>query len=326
MVEYLCYRCGYVGKQKIHLKNHLNRKNVCKPVLDDIDVEEIKKFYDFEILENSLQITPNHSKITPKYSKIAPNHSKCITPNNSKSLHFVQKITPNNSKSLHFENNKTTCEYCLREYTRKDNLTKHLKTCKKKKEAESLVVIQNEEITKMKQEIEMLKKCKSVVNNNNTNNSTTTNSNNNNTNMINNIHINNYGDENLKHLRSKDFANLLSGIYSAVPKLIEKIHFDPEHPENQNIKFTNKKFPYLKVMKDDKWQLVNKKHELLDLIDSKYFMLKERYYAILEKKKYKLTDFQRTKIDEFMDKYNYEDKKMMIDLIERTELMLLNNS
>ena len=325
MVEYLCYRCGYIGKQKIHLKNHLNRKNICKPVLDDITIEDIKKFYNFEILEDLLQITPNHSEITPNYSKIAPNQSKCITPNNSKSLHFVQKITPNNSKSLHFENNKTTCEYCLRTYTRKDNLTKHLKTCKKKKEAESLVVIQNEEITKMKQEIEMLKKCKSVVNNN-TNNSTTTNSNNNNTNMINNIHINNYGDENLKHLRSKDFANLLSGIYSAVPKLIEKIHFDPEHPENQNIKFTNKKFPYLKVMKDDKWQLVNKKHELLDLIDSKYFMLKEKYYAILEKKKYKLTDLQRTKIDEFMDKYNYEDKRMMIDLIERTELMLLNNS
>ena len=55
-------------------------------------------------------------------------------------------------------------------------------------------------------------------------------------------------------------------------------------------------------------------------------MLKEKYYAILEKKKYKLTDLQRTKIDEFMDKYNYEDKRMMIDLIERTELMLLNNS
>ena len=326
MVEYTCFRCEYTTKHRNSFKNHLNRKNVCKPVLDTIDVEEIKKFYGFEILENSLQITPNHSKITSNHSKNAPNHFKCITPNNSKSLHFVQKITPNNSKSLHFENNKTTCEYCLRTYTRKDNLTKHLKTCKKKKMAESLVVIQSEEITKMKQEIEMLKKCKGVVNNNTNNNSTTTNSNNNNTNMINNIHINNYGDENLKHLRSKDFANLLSGIYSAVPKLIEKIHFDPEHPENQNIKFTNKKFPYLKVMKDSKWQLVNKKHELLDLIDSKYFMLKERYYAILEKKKYKLTDLQRTKIDEFMDKYNYEDKRMMIDLIECTELMLLNNS
>ena len=43
-------------------------------------------------------------------------------------------------------------------------------------------------------------------------------------------------------------------------------------------------------MKDDKWQLVNKKHELLDLIDNKCFMLKEKYYAILEKKKYNITE------------------------------------
>ena len=331
MVEYTCFRCEYTTKHRNSFKNHLNRKNVCKPVLDTIDVEEIKKFYGFEILENSLQITPNHSKITPKYSKNAPNHSKCITPNNSKSLHFVQKITPNNSKSLHFENNKTTCEYCLRTYTRKDNLTKHLKTCKKKKDAEMLVVSQSEKIMKMEKEIEELKNLNkttnNIKNNNIKNNNVTNNSNNNTNNTINNtININNYGDENLKHLRSKDFASLLGGIYSAVPKLIEKIHFDPNHPENQNIKFTNRKLPYLKVMKDSKWQLVNKKHELLDLIDNKCFMLKEKYYAILEKNKYNITETHKQKIDEFMDKYNEDDKKIMIDLIERTELMLLNNS
>ena len=87
----------------------------------------------------------------------------------------------------------------------------------------------------------------------------------------------------MKHLRSKDFANLLDGIYSAVPKLIEKIHFDPEHPENQNIKYTNQKSPYMKIIKDNKWQFVSKKEELLDLIDNKCFMLKEKYYGILEK-------------------------------------------
>ena len=64
--------------------------------------------------------------------------------------------------------------------------------------------------------------------------------------------------------------------------------------------------------------------ELLDLIDDKCFMLKEKYYNILEKKKYTITEAHRDKIEEFMEKYNEEDKKMMIDLIERTELMLLN--
>ena len=127
-------------------------------------------------------------------------------------------------------------------------------------------------------------------------------------------------------MKTKDFANLLSGIYGAVPKLIEQIHFDPKHPENQNIKFTNKKLPYLKVMKDNKWQLVNKKHELLDMIDNKCFMLKEKYYNILEKKKYNITETQRDIIEKFMKKYNEDDKKVMLDLIERTELMLLNNS
>ena len=182
-----------------------------------------------------------------------------------------------------------------------------------------LVINQNEEMNKMKKEIEELKKINIHTQNNITNN-------NHNINNSKNIYINNYGDENLKHLRSKDFANLLNGIYSAVPKLIEKIHFDPEHPENQNIKYTNKKSPYMKVIKDSKWQFVNKKEELLDLIDNKCFMLKEKYYDILEKKKYKITDVHRDKIEEFMEKYNEEDKKMMIDLIERTELMLLNKS
>ena len=79
-------------------------------------------------------------------------------------------------------------------------------------------------------------------------------------------------------------------------------------------------------MKNNKWQFVNKKEELLDLIDNKCFILNEKYYAILEKKKYKINDEQRNKIEEFMEKYHEDDKKMTLDLIERTELMLLNNS
>ena len=205
------------------------------------------------------------------------------------------------------------------------HLRRHEKNCKKKIEAETLVINQNEEIIKMKKESENMKKEIENLKNYKiqTQNNITTNNNINNSKTI---YINNYGNENLKHLRSKDFAGLLNGIYGAVPKLIEKIHFDPKHPENQNIKFTNRKLPYLKIMKDDKWQLVNKKHELLDLIDAKCYMLKEKYYNILEKKKYKITDVQRDKIDKFMKQYNEEDKKIMLDLIERTELMLLNNS
>tara|TARA_Y100000589_G_scaffold297962_1_gene306139 strand:- start:232 stop:432 length:201 start_codon:yes stop_codon:yes gene_type:complete len=45
-----------------------------------------------------------------------------------------------------------------------------------------------------------------------------------------------------------------------------------------------------------------------------------------EKNKYNINEFQKNKIEEFMDKYNEDDKMVMLDLMERTELMLLNNS
>ena len=215
---------------------------------------------------------------------------------------------------------KASCEFCLKTFSRNSNLTKHLKTCKKKKESESLVINQTEKMIKMEKEIEELKNFKIQTQNNTTNNTNSYNTTNNT------ININNYGNENLKHLRSKDFAGLLQGIYGAVPNLIKKIHFDPKHPENQNIKFTNKKLPYLKIMKEDKWQLVQKKYELLDLIDAKCYMLKEKYYNILKKNKYNISDVQKNKIETFIKQYKEDDKKLMLNLIERTELMLLNNS
>ena len=47
MVEYKCNRCGYNAKQKINLMRHLNRKNICEPLLEDISIEEMKNYYGF---------------------------------------------------------------------------------------------------------------------------------------------------------------------------------------------------------------------------------------------------------------------------------------
>jgi hypothetical protein len=216
------------------------------------------------------------------------------------------------------------CDFCNKNFTRSTGVTKHLKTCKIKK-AQEVEVNQNEKIIKMEKKIKELEDFKIQTQNNTTNTTNTTNNNNSHNTINNTIHINNYGNENLKHLKSKDFIGLLNGIYSAVPKLIEKIHFDPKHPENQNIKYPNMNKPFLKIMKDDKWQFVNKTDELLDLIDAKCFMLKDKYYEILEKKKYNITDTQREKIEEFMKKYHEEERETTKELLKRTELMLLNN-
>lgn len=40
---YQCYRCGYENTNKSNLIRHLNRKNVCKPVKRNIDLENCKE-------------------------------------------------------------------------------------------------------------------------------------------------------------------------------------------------------------------------------------------------------------------------------------------
>ena len=62
MVLYECFRCGYNTKLKGNMKHHLNRKNVCEPILDDIDIEEIKKHYGFENYLNPSKTLQIHSK------------------------------------------------------------------------------------------------------------------------------------------------------------------------------------------------------------------------------------------------------------------------
>ena len=49
MVNYKCFRCGYETKHKANFITHLNRKNTCNPILDDICVEEIKKWYNIDV-------------------------------------------------------------------------------------------------------------------------------------------------------------------------------------------------------------------------------------------------------------------------------------
>ena len=70
-----------------------------------------------------------------------------------------------------------------------------------------------------------------------------------------------------------------------------------------------------KIMKDDKWETVDKKSELLDLIDNKCFLLREKYYNILKKNKYNISENQKKQIDQFLDQYHEDDKQTLIDII-----------
>ena len=60
MVYYECQRCGYNTTLRGNIKQHLNRKNICEPILDNISIEEMKEIYN---LNETSKITLNNSNI-----------------------------------------------------------------------------------------------------------------------------------------------------------------------------------------------------------------------------------------------------------------------
>jgi len=297
MVYYECQRCGYNTTLKGNIKHHLNRKNICKPVLSYISIYDMKSIYDLNLNEKN----PNDSKMNPIESILNPNESK-------------------------YELNKFICDYCCKFYSTNSNLYKHLKICKEKKksnEQNKITLLEKEKEELLKTVEKLLIECSNKSNNStiNSNNSNNTNSNN----TKNTIIINNYGDENTKYITKEYIVNLLANKpFKAIPEMIKHTHFNKEHPENQNIKITNKKEPYVKIMKDNKWEYQDRKNTITDLIDKQHIKISDESVEKKIEKKCSIT--QKNNIERCNDLYVNEDEDYLKRLYNESELVVLNNS
>ena len=130
--------------------------------------------------------------------------------------------------------------------------------------------------------------------------------------------INNYGSENLEYISDNIFKKLLNKPASAITKLIELKHFNPNHPENHNVKITNIHDKYAKIYQDKKWLIKHKKDVVEELVENGYADfeefkdLNEDELAEKIKEKYKL--MQR----------NYNDNFEKI--CENSEITIINKS
>lgn len=298
---YNCVRCGYETKHKGHFKNHLNRKIKCIYVLEDITINDIKAYYSLDLDK----MNPNESKLNPNESKLNPIESK------------------NKLDNL-------KCKYCCKFYSTNSNLHKHLKICKIKKktdEQHKITLLEKDkeelietvekliiECSNMKNLLESKEnyKSKNIINSNNTNSNNT-------------IIINNYGEEDTKYITKEFIVNLLSNKpFKAIPEMIKYTHFNTEHPENQNIKITNKKEPYVKVLKDNKWEYHDRKNTITDLIDKQHLKITDEK---IEKKIEKhCSNIQKNNIERCNDLYINENEDYLKRLYNESELVVINNS
>ena len=213
------------------------------------------------------------------------------------------------------------CSKCEKEFSRQDNLKRHMeRRCVKKPENtnfEQMFKIMQDEHAKEKEELKqqidlLLDKVGNISVENKTYNTTINNT----------IVLNNFGQEDMSHISNVFKTKLLKIPYGMIPKIIEYIHFNDEKPENKNIILPNSRDNKLKIFKNNRWIYKDKTDTLNDIIDRNYYILDEHF------DNQDLSNLNNT------EKENYTKFKQLLEEGEKTtietlkkdcELILLNN-
>jgi hypothetical protein len=263
-----------------------------------------KKYnYDKHLLSNKHKLVKSKSVVSPGKSKVSPDP--------------VQSIPIVNS----LENENFSCKYCGQKYKHKQSVTKHIKYSCTKNKTEDLTELvrllnlqleqqKNEFETKLQSQTKQIEKLMDKLEINNY-----TNSNNTTINVTNNINLLNYKDTDTSHLTNNDYKKCLEQASRCVLKLIEKVHFNPDKPENMNIYISNMKNNYMMMYKENKWNLV-KKEEMDSVYNHKEDLIIEWFN--LNKDPELMKYFER-----FMDLK--EDKPTVDAIQEEYKLLLFNN-
>ena len=204
-----------------------------------------------------------------------------------------------------------SCDFCYSTFSSYAHKRRHeLHRCKENVSVKDLKIrtLEKEKKKLEKQIIKMMDKVGTI--NNTTNNNT-----NNNTQNI--IVVNNYGKENTDYLTVDKIKALLDRPFDSVQELIKMLHFNSEHPENHNVKITNKKEPYALVWNEPIWELRKKTSVVKDIVDKGYLMIDTTHDSMDESNK-KYINFQ-TKFDD--DETNI---KEVIE--EEAEIVIINET
>jgi hypothetical protein len=234
-------------------------------------------------------------------------------------LNYEHHLTTTKHKNRISKQNKPSylCPFCNKLFSHCSSLSRHKINCNIKNTNIHLDILQKEN-EELRKEIELLKTESNKPNVTNHQNNTT-----NIKNQTNNIIINCFGNENLDYITDKVILHCMNKIYGSIPLLIEKIHFDPEHPENHNIQIPNKKLPHAKIMNRKKeWQIVQKKDAIDSMIDNGYNILDETF----QEKSHALAETKQKHFRDFQAKYEEADKDTMKDIKEKVEMLIINNS
>jgi hypothetical protein len=232
------------------------------------------------------------------------------------------------------------CKFCPNKFTSKTAMYTHIRdVCKIKKEEEKKQKDFNERLKKIEEENKTLKKQadmnekktqkeikklkaqiktqSAISKTKNINNGSVVNNNNNN-NIINNIAFIGYGKEDMEKIDKKEILKAIQNGFKSVVNLTEAMHFNPNHPEYQNIYISNIKDKYAMMYNGKEWDL-SMKDELVDRIyDDKKNYIEENLNEFAGS----LTVSRKNALDRWL---NTDDEDVKISKIKNDIKLLLYN-
>jgi hypothetical protein len=317
MTIYYCPCCEYKTNHKSHFKKHLQTKRHKKCA---------------ESMTGQPSLTPVGMTGQPKKCKKSDK--------NRESNNKICKIVTHNDNNTNVKNNvqksannkKYVCIYCNKCFKQKQGLSKHkIKHCKMKPshEVEELKLLlqhySNEVISVKKENMELKNQIEEILDkfdssskffNQQISKNNTYNTNNG---INNSININNYKDTNYDFLTDVDYIKCLKTCNHCVKSFIEKVHFNPEHPENMNICVKSTKGKFMLIYKNNKWNIADCKKELDSLFETSEIQLENWYDEYKEKYPHVINSMKRY----------LRNKEMDDELVSRVKdeifMMLYNN-
>ena len=162
-----------------------------------------------------------------------------------------------------------------------------------------------------------------ITNSNNNSHNTTNNVQHNNIqqSITKSITINNFGKETTNHISKKILDSLVCAPFGAIPKLTHIIHFDPNHPENDNVRITNRKDNYIDVHKDNVWLIEDRKKAIYQMMDNSYYLLDEHRAKYIEN----FNGFKQNNWKCFANRYEDGDVELKRRFKNKIEIDIINN-
>ena len=153
------------------------------------------------------------------------------------------------------------CENCGKVYKTSSGKSKHKKTCLQDSKEKDKIIQEKDDLLKealakineeqqsrekleeMVKELLMQKQCVQNITNNNY------------------IIINSFGEENTEYLRNDEsfIKKCIESPMQSIQKYLDAVHFNKEHPENNNIKLTNLQSPFMDYFKNGNWNKIEQR-------------------------------------------------------------------